>query len=285
MRRRVIAGALLCVLAASAPAKRLAAKPVPAAAPLPAARAVPGGVALFAVGAAEQPPPVVWFGDRRVLVRESAGQWIAVVGIPLAREPGEASLRIEPARGPPRELRFRIEARPYATQQLRVAPRHVDLAPADAERAQRERDRIRALLGAWSEPGPATLQMALPVEGQRSSPFGLRRVFNGQPRNPHSGLDLAAPMGTPVLAPAPGRVVDVGDYFFNGLSVFVDHGHGLLTMYCHLSAVEVRVGDVVDTGTRLGAVGATGRVTGPHLHWGVALNGALVDPELLLAVR
>lgn len=278
-RRGVIAGVAACWLVASlgsGPGAALAAA-------LPQARPVPGGVALLAVGAAGEPAPQVRFEDRRVLVTEADGQWIAVVGIPLAREPGEARLRIEPARGPARELVFRIDAHAYATQQLRVAPRHVDLSPADAQRAEREQARIRALLGTWSEPGPVTLQMALPVRGRRTSPFGLRRVFNEQPRNPHSGLDLAGPIGTAVLAPAPGRVVDTGDYFFNGLSVFVDHGHGLVTLYCHLSAIDVRVGDRVDTGTRLGAVGATGRVTGPHLHWGVALNGALIDPELLLA--
>lgn len=284
-RLRRLASAVLGLLAAGMPGAALAAKSIAAAAPLPAARAVPGGVALLAVGAAAEPQPLVRFEDRRVLLRESAGQWIAVVGIPLGREPGEASLQIEPSDGPARELRFTIEPYAYATQRLRVAPRHVDLAPADAERARREQARIRELLGSWSEPGPATLQLVLPVDGPRSSPFGLRRIFNGQPRNPHSGLDLAGPVGTPVRAPAPGRIVDVGDYFFNGLSVFVDHGHGLVTMYCHLSAIDVRVGDVVDTGTWLGAVGATGRATGPHLHWGVALNGALIDPELLLAAR
>jgi murein DD-endopeptidase MepM/ murein hydrolase activator NlpD len=284
-RRATLEGVALCVLIATLPGATVAAAPPAATDALPQARPVPGGVALLAVGMAAQPAPQVRFEDRRVLLRESAGQWLAVVGIPLAREPGEARLRIEPARGAARELVFPIQPYPYATQQLRVAPRHVDLAPADAERAEREQERIRSLLDAWSEPGPETLQMALPVEGRRTSPFGLRRVFNNQQRNPHSGLDLAGPVGMPVRAPAPGRVVDTGDYFFNGLSVFVDHGHGLVTMYCHLSAIDVQVGDVVQTGTRLGAVGATGRVTGPHLHWGVALNGALVDPELLLATR
>jgi murein DD-endopeptidase MepM/ murein hydrolase activator NlpD len=275
----------LYALVAMLPAAGGGAVPSVVADALPRERPVPGGIALLAVGPATDPAPQVRFDDRRVLVRESAGQWFAVVGIPLAREPGEARLRVEPVGGAVRELRFRIEPHAYATQQLRVAPRHVDLAPADAARAEREQQRIRALLATWSEPGPPVLRMVLPVAGRRTSPFGLRRVFNGQPRNPHSGLDLAGAVGTPVLAPATGRVVDTGDYFFNGLSVFIDHGHGLVTMYCHLSAIDVQVGDVVQTGTRLGAVGATGRVTGPHLHWGVALNGALVDAELLLATR
>ena len=138
-------------------------------------------------------------------------------------------------------------------------------------------------MASFSQPLPAALRMQVPVPGRRSSSFGLRRVFNGQARSPHSGMDIAAVTGTPVAAPLPGRVLDTGDYFFNGQTVWLDHGGGLLSMVCHLSAIDVRVGDMLATGQRLGAVGATGRVTGPHLHWGVMLNRAMVDPALFLA--
>ena len=129
---------------------------------------------------------------------------------------------------------------------------------------------------------PSTLRLRVPTPGTRSSSFGLRRFFNGHARSPHGGMDIAAAAGTPVLAPAAGRVIDVGDYFFNGRTVWVDHGRGLLTMVCHLSAADVKPGDVVAAGERLGAVGATGRVTGPHLHWSVSLNRVMVDPALFI---
>ena len=248
---------------------------------LPQAAAVPGGIALIDVpGTAERAPLVTFEGDRVMVVRSEQG-WVAVVGIPLSRSPGPAQIKIRSdtlsvVRG------FTVEGKAYATQRLTVPPRQVDLSPSDAARVAEEQPRIRQAVATFTDASPTALRFAIPVPGRRSSSFGLRRMFNNQPRNPHSGMDIAAPVGTPVVAPAPGRVIDTGDYFFNGKTVFIDHGQGLVTMYCHLSAIDVTVGTEVAIGDKLGEVGATGRVTGPHLHWGVALNRVFVDPALFL---
>ena len=249
----------------------------------PRARAVPGGVARLALGPARDRPQVFTRAGVPVLVVGDAIAWTAVLGIALAEAPGPGQVTVQVPGEPERLLAFGIAPQRYAEQRLNVAPRTVDLSPENQARYERERDHQAQVMATFSTPLPVQLAMQVPVPGRRSSSFGLRRVFNGQPRNPHSGMDIAAPTGTPVMAPLPGRVIDTGDYFFNGNTVWLDHGGGLLSMSCHLSAIDVAVGDAVQTGQRIGAVGATGRVTGPHLHWGVMLNRTMVNPALFVA--
>lgn len=252
---------------------------------LPRASPVPGGIAELALGSihAGAAAPHASFNGQRVMVRASAGRWLAVVGIPLSAVPGEAALELEASDGQPaRSVTFRIAPRQYAEQRLTVPPSKVDLSPEDEARASRETEHIHVTLATFSERVPETMQLLPPVRGVRTSSFGRRRVFNNEPRAPHSGMDIAAPTGTPISAAADGTVIDTGDYFFSGNAVMVDHGNGLVTFYCHMSAIGVHPGDVVRRGAVLGKVGATGRVTGPHLHFGVALNGQFVDPALFL---
>jgi murein DD-endopeptidase MepM/ murein hydrolase activator NlpD len=259
-----------------------AAQGVPVQASVPVPASVPGGVVVLELGPAAERPQARLNGVP-VMVLGSPERWTAVVGIPLATPPGPAQLMVEPAGQPPRPVPFDVAPKQYAEQRLHVAPRHVELSQRDLERHQRERERQARVIALFTDPPPALPQMRQPTPGVPSSSFGLRRVFNGQPRNPHSGMDIAAPAGTPVVAPAAGKVVDTGDYFFNGKTVWLDHGGGLLTMYCHLSSVQVAEGDRVEAGAPLGTVGASGRATGPHLHWSVSLNRTMVDPALFLA--
>ncbi len=248
---------------------------------LPHENSVPGGVKIIRLQAAGTPMPYVDTDGHRALVVEDGSSWVAVIGIPLSAPKGMRQVIVRGTNGR-QEIEFAVADKRYASQSLKVAPRQVDLSAADLARVNEEKIRIDHALSHWTESPPESLRLPQPVPGPRSSSFGSRRVFNGESRNPHSGMDIAAPAGTPVQAPIAGTVVDTGDYFFNGNTVFVDHGRGLISMYCHLSAIDVKPGQRVAAGSRIGAVGMTGRATGPHLHWGLSLNRAWVDPELFL---
>ena len=183
----------------------------------PRALAVPGGVARLSLGPASQRPRAVNSAGVDLLVVGDMIEWTALVGIPLAAEPGSASVTAHTPGAEQRTLAYTVAPKRYSEQRLKVSPRTVDLSPQDQARYERERDHQALVMATFSTPLPAQLGMQVPVPGRRSSSFGLRRVFNGQARNPHSGI--AAPTGTPVAAPLPGTVIDTGDYFFNGQTV------------------------------------------------------------------
>jgi murein DD-endopeptidase MepM/ murein hydrolase activator NlpD len=248
---------------------------------LPRERRGPGGVALVEIPGGEAAPLATVDGQRAAVVRR-ADRWVAVIGIPLAAQPGQHKVQVTTEDGLV-EAPFDILEKQYRTQYLTVKDqRHVEPNAEDLQRITRERERSDAALAAFTTDALPVFQLGVPVKGLRSDSYGSRRYFNGQPRNPHSGMDIAAARGTPIVAPAAGRVVEAGNFFFNGNTLYIDHGHGLVTMYCHLDSVKVKAGERVASGQLIGTVGATGRVTGPHLHWGVALNRAMVDPALFL---
>jgi murein DD-endopeptidase MepM/ murein hydrolase activator NlpD len=254
------------------------------AAELPKESRVPGGIALVPVPGSDIAPTVI-FNTHRVAVVRKDEQWIAVVGIPLAEKPGELKLKVSTPSGTS-EVPFRITDKSYRTQHLTIKnQRQVDPNPDDLKRISGETKRSNEALSKFTATDIPALQLISPVEGVRSDSYGSRRVFNGQARSPHSGMDIAAAKGTPIRSPAAGTVVEAGDFFFNGNTLYIDHGDGLVTMYCHLDTIKVKLGDRVNQGDLVGTVGATGRVTGPHLHWGVALNRAMVDPALFIGSK
>jgi murein DD-endopeptidase MepM/ murein hydrolase activator NlpD len=262
----------------------LLAWPLLAHAGLPVASSVPGGVALVPLGNASTvvQRPQAWLGEQPILVASDHGQWYAVVGLALDMAPGSHELRARIS-GETKALRFEVNPKDYPEQHIKLKDNSkVQLSPADEARAEREIAAIKELKLHWQEAPYTDLGLELPVKGKLGSRFGLRRFFNGEPRLPHAGLDVVAARGTPVKASAQGRVLAVGDYFFNGNTIFLDHGNGLITMYCHLSRIDVKTGEAVGKGQRIGLSGKSGRATGPHLHWSVVLNGAMVDPELFL---
>ncbi len=237
-------------------------------------RPVPGGIALVPLDHKTR----AFYQGHPVWVTEIEGRWQAVVGIPLETPPGRHVLRAGA-----KSIPFEVLPKDYPVQRITLKDRRkVTPKPQDLKRIFREKALMEKALRRFS-PATPDLPLILPVQGIVSSPFGLRRYFNGKPRKPHSGLDIAAPKGTPVRAAASGTVALTGDFFFNGKTVLLDHGQGLITLYCHLSEIAVGEGEKVKKGQVIGRVGATGRATGPHLHFGASLNDARVDPTLLLA--
>lgn len=249
---------------------------------LPTHAPVPGGVAVVDLGPASQPTPTARWAEQPLAVVRDGGRYYALLGIPLDTLPGDLQISVFFGSTATMAKTVPIQLKNYPEQRLTIKnTRQVDPSAEDIERIEREKAHTEKIKQSFSATAPQT-DFIRPAEGRLSSRFGLRRFFNNQPRNPHNGLDFAAPTGAPVRAPAPGVVVDTGNYFFNGNSIFIDHGQGLISIYMHLSRIDVRPGQTVKAGEIVGGVGATGRSTGPHLHWSVFLNNTAVDPELFL---
>ncbi|MBT3899775.1 MAG: peptidoglycan DD-metalloendopeptidase family protein [Gammaproteobacteria bacterium] len=253
---------------------------------LPQHNPVPGGIAVIPVPLSTS---TVLFENRQVMLLSSQKGKYAVVGISLKTRPGDYPLELTHKTASDTDehqsmLSFQVGAKEYRVQRLTIEnKRKVNPYKEDIDRIIRERNEMNKAFKSFENLAQPAVDFVLPAEGPISSPFGLKRILNDQPRNPHSGLDIAAPTGTPIHAPATGRVTAVGNYFFNGNTVLLDHGQGLISMYCHMSETTVAVGDALSPGDLIGKVGKTGRVTGPHLHWSVSLNNARVDPNLFIS--
>ena len=241
--------------------------------------AIPGGIVSITLDQSGATAPAVLFQNKSAMTIQNAqGEWIAVIGVPL-----DQSSPIELAVND-KKISLPINDFPYEEQHIKIKEkRKVNPQKNDMTRISHEYNQMTPVYKSFND-GLANNwnSMLKPVDGPYSSAFGLKRFFNGQARKPHSGIDIAAPEGAPIKAPADGTIALTGDFFFNGNSVFIDHGQGLISMMCHMSRIDVKEGDVIKQGDLIGAVGKTGRATGPHLHWTVSLNNARVNPKLLL---
>ncbi len=243
---------------------------------------VPGGIAFITLDETSGTPHFK-FKNKPVLITKHQGKTIAVVGLSLSLKPGE--YYISGFYGNKKQLVkkfFRIKDKQYTTQHITIKnKRKVNPIKQDMDRIIPEQKRKKKAAKYWNE-NPADVNFLTPIEGIMTGSYGRRRVFNGQPKRPHSGMDIAANKGVPIASPAAGTVIESGNFFFSGNLVYIHHGQGLITLYAHLDTIDVNVGDKVEKGQIIGTVGETGRVTGPHLHWSVGLNGTWVDPDLFI---
>jgi len=240
---------------------------------------VPGGIAVIKL--MQDDPRSFRFRGKPVLVARINGVTSALVGLPLSLKPGEHFIEAS-ADGQVHKKFFKVRDKKYTTQNITITDkRKVNPYASDMERILAEKTRKQKARDHYSR-ALVDVDFLLPVTGTRTGSFGRRRVFNGQQRRPHSGMDIATATGTPILSPSAGKVIELGDFFFSGNLVYIDHGQGLISMFAHLSEIDVEIGEQINKGQVVGKVGATGRVTGPHLHWSLGLNGTWIDPALFL---
>jgi murein DD-endopeptidase MepM/ murein hydrolase activator NlpD len=248
-----------------------------------------GGVSLLQAFAATSLQSIYGeFQGKRIPLAMGAqeGTYEGLIGIDLDGQPGAYKVKITATSGDRRVYSriFSVEVKKvdFGIQRLTLPSSMVDLDRKTLDRVNREARRLQALFQGFRDERLWKGAFIRPLTGEITSPFGLRRVINKQPRSSHSGVDIKAPQGTPVKACNGGLVVLVDQLFFSGKSVILDHGGGIFSMYFHLAETHVQEGDRVNKGDVLGRVGSTGRSTAPHLHWGVKINGARVDPLALI---
>ena len=248
---------------------------------LPQNAPFPGGVIVQEVESKTKPK--VYHGKRQLMVLPTAkkGYYVVVAGIGLNQKV-DVPYKLTIKEGKKEKFHsVYVEDKVYKKQYITIKnKRKVSPKKMDMKRINSESRRSHKALALYTPQKFISLSMVKPVDVNISDDYGKRRYFNNKPRRPHSGVDMPAPVGTPIIAPLGGKIVELGEFFFNGNVVFIDHGLGLVSMYCHMSKFDVKKGDIVKKGQKIGEVGMTGRVTGPHVHWGVSLNGAMVDPRL-----
>lgn len=251
---------------------------------LPENHAVNGGVTIIPIDIKQKPE--VYYNNRRIVVTESASpqQWLLVVGVPLDNHNCIQQLKV---RKPYHTtIPFHVSDKFYRTQYLTIEnTRKVNPLTEDEHRIAAETKKLSTIFSSYSSENPFHDAFNAPAKGPISSQFGLKRIYNKQPRPPHTGLDIAAPADAPVQTIGNGTVVEAGDYFYTGNTVIIDHGMGVFSLYGHLKTMDVKRGEVIKQGMQIGTIGMTGRATGPHLHWSMIMNQTYVDPLLFVSAQ
>lgn len=247
---------------------------------LPQDSRVPGGLAVIPLSGSMSTKDITFNGKNVWKLTDSASKKWAIIGIPLKQKAGTVTYKVG---GKP--YSFIVKNKAYKEQHLTVKRKHSNPPADQIKRIQQESRLSKKAFTTFSTNNQQKhyQHFLKPAQGPISSPFGLKRFFNEQARRPHSGIDIAAPRGADIIAPADGKIILTGNFFFNGNSIFIDHGQGLITMYCHMDKLESKQGASVKAGDIIGKIGSTGRATGPHLHWTVSLNNSRIEPLLFLA--
>ncbi|MBL4799648.1 MAG: peptidoglycan DD-metalloendopeptidase family protein [Oleispira sp.] len=240
---------------------------------------IPGGIAVIPLKETGKELKVIFNGKKVWQLTDKNDKHWAIIGIPLKQKVGKVNYKIDG-----KDFSFTIKNKAYKEQHLTVKRKHSNPPEDQIKRIQKESRLSKVAFTTFSNinQDQAYENFLLPTQGPISSPFGLKRFFNEQARRPHSGIDIAAARGSDIIAPADGEIILTGNFFFNGNSIFIDHGQGLITLYCHMDQLESKTGDKVKAGDVIGKVGSTGRATGPHLHWTVSLNNSRIEPLLFL---
>ncbi|MBF0446781.1 MAG: M23 family metallopeptidase [Magnetococcales bacterium] len=249
---------------------------------------IPGSAVLIQVQGFPEGATLVGDVNNRTFPISETG--LGIIALDMETKEGYSTVRVQisPKKGRKETVSRKIWVSPraYEEERLTLPKKKVDLNKTDLSRASKETKAIKATYDLRGDrPGYAET-FKLPLEGRFSGVFGSRRILNGTPKRPHNGVDIAAPKGTPVMTTAPGRVVLTGsDFFFTGNTIVIHHGDGVISLYAHLDTMLVNEGDWIGSDTIIGTIGMTGRVTGPHLHWGMLVRSARVDPLMMPGLR
>ncbi len=244
---------------------------------------IPGGIAVIDFKTNSTNPTAFYNTTPLYVQRIKDQHWQVLVGIPLMEKSGKKTIKVEDTTT--RSFDFEVIEHNYTEQHITLKgkkKKYVNPNLAHMDRIKKERPILSSARKVFSNNALSTGLFIRPINGVTTSPFGLKRFYNNQPRRPHTGLDYAGDIGAPITAPADGKVILSGEYFFNGNAVFLDHGQGLISVYIHMNKRLAKQGQQIKQGEIIGTIGQTGRATGPHLHWGIYLNQTVVNPNLLM---